>query len=121
MAGAIILAVLVIVAVSYRNPLMVLLAILIFAVALNGFFLPTVYTLDRNGITTDKKVLRYTRRWNEFRSFFRTSGGVVVSPFRDRTFLDNFRGIHLLLPEDPTQVLDYLAARLPEKKAGRAE
>jgi hypothetical protein len=39
-----------------------------------------------------------------------------VSPFAAWTYLDNFRGIHLLLPRDPKPVLDYLAQRLPEKK-----
>ena len=116
LASILILAILVFVAVAYKDVLMVLLAILIFALALNSYFLPTRYTLDVNSVTIDKQFFRYARRWSEFRSFVRTSGGVVISPFSNWTYLDNFRGIHLLLPRDPTAVLKYLADRLPEKK-----
>jgi hypothetical protein len=113
---AFILLILAIVAVSYRDPLWVLLALVVLFLALNGYFLPTTYTFDRRGITTDKLLFRYTRRWNEFRSFFRTTGGIVVSPFTTWSYLDNFRGVHLLLPEDSEPILAYLAQRLPEKK-----
>jgi hypothetical protein len=114
-AVAFILLVVTIVAVTYQHPLMVLVTVAVFALALNSYFLPTTYTLDQNGITTDKLLFRYTRRWNEFRTFIRTTGGVVISPFRHFTYLDNFRGLHLLLPKDPQPVLKYLAGRLPEK------
>jgi hypothetical protein len=116
LAGAFILLILVIVAVSYKNAVMVLFAFLVFALTLNGYFLPVNYTFDENGITTDKIGFRYTRRWSEFRSFFRTTGGIVVSPFLAWSFLDNFRGIHLLLPRDTQPIVDYLRQRLPEKK-----
>ncbi len=115
-AVGIVVLVLVIVGISYRNPFMLVMTILVFAVALNGYFLPTTYTFDAGGVTTDKGFFRFTRRWGEFRSFVRTTSGVVISPFRDWTYLDNFRGIHLLLPRDPTQILEYLANRLPEKR-----
>jgi len=116
MVSILILAILVFVAAAYREPLMVLLAILVFALALNSYFLPTRYTLNAESITVDKMLYSYSRRWNEFRSFVRTSGGVVISPFSNWTYLDNFRGIHLLLPVDPAPVLTYIALHLPEKR-----
>jgi hypothetical protein len=111
-----ILAILVFVALVYREPLMVFLAILVFALALNSYYLPTRYTLDADGVTIDKYIYHYSRRWSDFRSFVRTTGGLVLSPFSNWTYLDNFRGIHLLLPKDPAPVLKYLAGRLPQKK-----
>jgi hypothetical protein len=113
-----VIAVLVI-ALAYYGLAMCLVALLVLFLALNSYYLPTTYTLNEKGITTDKLLFHYTRGWNEFRSHVRTSGGVVVSPFRNWTYLDNFRGIHLLLPRDPKPVLDYLAQRLPEKKKTR--
>jgi hypothetical protein len=115
LAVGFILAVVIFVAVAY-HPMMALLAILVFALALNSYFLPTTYTFDQNGITTDKTFFRYTRRWSEFRGYIRTTGGVVISPFRHWTYLDNFRGLHLLLPQDPEPVLKYLADRLSVKQ-----
>jgi len=106
----------VVIAGVYYGPLMGFVAVLVLFLALNTYYLPTTYTFDQRGITTDKLLFHYTRGWNEFRSFVRTSGGVVVSPFKSWTYLDNFRGIHLLLPRDPKPVLDYLSGRLPEKQ-----
>jgi hypothetical protein len=105
----------VVVALVYYGLIMAVAAVLILFLALNSYYLPTTYVLDQQGITVNKAMFRYTRRWNEFRSFVRTSGGVVVSTFSNWTYLDNFRGIHLLLPLDPKPVLDYLKQRLPEK------
>lgn len=110
------IVVIVVLALVYYGSIMALTAVLILFLALNSYYLPTTCTLDAQGITTDKTLYRYTRRWNEFRSFVRTVNGVVVSPFSNWTYLDNFRGIHLLLPRDPKPVLDYLAQKLPEKK-----
>lgn len=109
----------IVIALAYYGPVMGLVALLVLFLALNSYYLPTTYTLDEKGITTDKLLFHYTRGWKEFRSYVRTSGGVVASPFRNWTYLDNFRGIHLLLPRDPKPVLDYLAQRLPEKKKTR--
>jgi hypothetical protein len=106
----------IVIAARYYGPVMGFVALLVLFLALNSYYLPTAYTLNEAGITTDKLLFHYTRGWNEFRSYVRTSGGVVVSPFRNWTYLDNFRGIHLLLPRDAKPVLDYLAQRLPEKK-----
>jgi len=111
----------IVIALWYYGPIMGLVSLLVLFLALNSYYLPTTYTLDQKGITTDKLLFHYTRGWNEFRSYVRTSGGVVVSPFRNWTYLDNFRGIHILLPRDPKPVFDYLAQRLPEKKkAGKS-
>jgi len=115
LAGVFIAVILVIVALGYRNVIMVLFAVLVFALTLNSYFLPITYTFDDKGVTTDKLLFRHTRPWTEFRSFFRTTGGIVVSPFKTWSYLDNFRGIHLLLPKDPQPILDNLAARLPQK------
>ncbi len=95
----------------YFGPLLALAALLVLAVALHTYFLPISYTLDSSGITVDKRAFKHTYPWEQFRRFFRTTGGVVISPFSRRTFLDTFRGVHLLLPEDPGPVLDYLERR----------
>lgn len=83
-------------------------AIVVLAAALHAYFLPITFTFDKDGVTVDKRVFSYKYPWDRFRRYFRTTGGVVLSPFSRRTFLDNFRGVHLLLPEDPAEVLAYL-------------
>jgi len=97
----------------YAGPLLALAALLVFAASLHTYFLPVTYTLSDKGVTVDKRVFTHTYEWKTFRRWFRTTGGVVLSPFSRRTFLDNFRGVHLLLPRDPAPVI----ARLEEQFA----
>ena len=91
--------------------LLTVVALAVFATALNTWYLPVRYTLDHRGVTVDKRVFSHTYPWALFRRWFRTSNGVVLSPFSRRTFLDTFRGVHLLLPADPEPVLTWLSRR----------
>lgn len=93
------------------GPALALVALIALFVALHTYFLPITYTLNDRGIEVDKRIFSYTYEWSRFRRWFRTSGGVVLSPFAERTFLDNFRGVHLLLPADPSTVIACLEAR----------
>ena len=91
--------------------LLFLVALVVLSLALHTYFLPVTYVFNQVGVTVDKRVFKYTYPWDRFRRYFRTSGGVVLSPFTRRTFLDNFRGVHLLLPADSEPVIDYLEKR----------
>jgi|UniRef100_A0A7V3PS94 hypothetical protein len=96
------------------GPILTIVALLVLSVATHTYFLPVTYKLDAQGITIDKKIFRYNYEWSRFRRFFLTSGGVVLSPFAKKNLLDNFRGVHLLLPTDSTPVIAYLRQRFPE-------
>ncbi|MFO7674787.1 MAG: hypothetical protein R6X12_00505 [bacterium] len=89
--------------------LLTVVTLAVLAVALNTWYLPVTYTLDRRGATVDKRLFSHTWPWSQFRRWFRTANGVVLSPFSRPTFLDTFRGAHLLLPAEPQAVLDRLA------------
>ncbi|MBN2537955.1 hypothetical protein JXB37_06760 [candidate division WOR-3 bacterium] len=104
---------------SFRffGPLLGLVALAVLAAALHSYFLPISYRFDTEGIHVDKRAFRYSYEWGQFRRWFRTTGGVVVSPFSRRTFLDNFRGVHLLLPREPGPVLEYLERKMPGRDA----
>jgi hypothetical protein len=102
----------------YFGPLLGLVALAALAAALHSYFLPIRYRFDADGIQVDKRAFKYSYEWDQFRRWFRTTGGVVLSPFSRRTFLDNFRGVHLLLPRDPEPVLDWLERRLPARRPG---
>lgn len=98
------------------GPALLLVAMVVLSAATHTYFLPITYRMDGRGVTVDKKIFSYTYEWSRFRRFFRTSGGVVLSPFSRRNFLDNFRGVHLLLPADPAPVLEYLKSRFPDSE-----
>jgi len=86
------------------GPLLAVLALAVFFAALNSYFLSVTYKFTANGIEIDKQVYKARYEWKQFRRWFRTTGGIVISPFSRRTFLDNFRGVHLLLPAGSIRV-----------------
>jgi hypothetical protein len=82
------------------GPILGLLAVVVLFLALNTYFLPVTYTFTDKGIEVDKRLFTARYEWKQFRRWFRTSGGIVISPFSHKNYLDNFRGVHLLLPAD---------------------
>jgi hypothetical protein len=78
--------------------------VVVLFLALNTYFLPVTYTLTDKGIEVDKRLFTARYEWKQFRRWIRTSGGIVISPFSRKNYLDNFRGVHLLLPADAGKV-----------------
>jgi len=93
------------------GPMLGILALVVLFLALNTYFLPITYTLTDKGIEVDKRLFTARYEWKQFRRWFRTSGGIVISPFSRKNYLDNFRGVHLMLPADPQPVVVYLEQR----------
>lgn len=88
------------------GPMLGILAMAVLFLALNAYFLPVTYRFDDKGIEVDKRIFTARYEWKQFRRWFRTSGGIVISPFSHRSFLDNFRGVHLMLPVEGRTTLD---------------
>lgn len=91
--------------------LMAVVAVVVLFVATHPYFLPIEYTLSSRGIEVDKFFFSYTYEWSRFRRWFRTTGGIVISPFSGPSFLDHFRGVHLLVPADDEAIVAYLRQR----------
>lgn len=85
---------------------------LVLFLSLHTYFIPQRYRLDREKVEVDHIIYRMERPWQEFRSFYPTRNGVVLSPFRRRNFLDHFRGLHLLLPHDREQILKFIERQI---------
>ncbi len=94
------------------GPLWLFFTLIVFFITLNPYFLPHTYTLDKEGILIDKRIYKTRRRWKEFRRFYLTKNGLVLSTFHKRNFLDNFRGLHILLPPDSEKVIEFIRDRL---------
>jgi hypothetical protein len=93
------------------GPMLGMLAVVVLFLALNTYFLPITYMLTDKGIEIDKRLFTARYEWKQFRRWFRTTGGIVISPFSRKNYLDNFRGVHLLLPADPQPIVAYLEKR----------
>ena len=98
--------------VFYDLPWTVLSLIVLFA-SLNAYFIPTTYTITDSEIIVDKKLFKNKLEWSRFRKYYITTTGIVLSPFTKRNFLDNFRGVHLLLPkENSEEIINFIKNKL---------
>jgi len=89
------------------------LAFIILFFSLNAYFLPAKYTLTDTEVIVDKKLFSNKLEWTRFRKYYITTTGIVLSPFTKRNLLDNFRGIHLLLPkENSEEIINFIKNKL---------
>ncbi|MEO0122259.1 MAG: hypothetical protein ABIK41_05930 [candidate division WOR-3 bacterium] len=92
-----------------------LFAFVLFFITLNNYFLKISYFLDEEGIRVKKFFIENFRRWDEFKKFLYTKNGLVLSPFLHKTYLDNFRGLHIFLPKNSLlrkEVIDFITERI---------
>ncbi|MEO0071938.1 MAG: hypothetical protein ABIK10_00655 [candidate division WOR-3 bacterium] len=86
-------------------------------ITLNAYFLPTQYTLTDNEVIIDKRIVTNRLPWTHFKKYYFTRNGIVLSPFSRRNFLDNFRGVHLILPkEGQAEILEFIKQKLDNQK-----
>jgi len=98
--------------VLYGLPWTILSLMVLFA-SLNAYFIPTTYTITDSEIIVDKKLFKNKLEWSRFRKYYITTTGIVLSPFTKRNFLDNFRGVHLLLPkENSEEIINFIKNKL---------
>lgn len=81
-------------------------------VSLHSYFFPTSYAVDDKEVIIKNIFVTQKRKLNEFRKVYVGKNGMLLSPFRRKTFLNQFRGVFLLLPEQRTEVLEFLSARI---------
>ena len=95
------------------------LALVVLGVATGAFFFPTRYRLTREGVEIERPWRRQSRPWRDFRGIRAGGDLVVLSPFERPSWLDGFRGVTLLLPEERGEVLEYVEAMVgKEARAG---
>ena len=92
-------------------------AVLVLVASLNRFFFRSRFTIDDDGITA-RFPLR-TRRlvWTDVQRFLIDAHGAYLSTRRRRTWLDAYRGLHLLFGRDRDAVTEHVRVHLPNAKA----
>ena len=88
---------------------------LVLLIALYPFYVKTEYRASSDGILIKRPFYKKRRKWSEFRKLREYENGVLLSPYKKDTFLENFRGEFLLVnPEDKRDVLKVLSELLDE-------
>jgi hypothetical protein len=93
------------------------LAVIIMAASMSSFFLPTMYELDQKKVKIRFFFTNREREWSAFRSFYVDKNGVLLSPFAERSRLENFRGVYVRFGHNKDQVVDFVRSKI-EKKEG---
>jgi hypothetical protein len=89
-------------------------ALALFLVFLNRFFFPSRFVIDEEGITARYPLRRLRLRWTDLRRFVHDRYGAFLSTRARRSWLDGYRGMHILFGDQRQAVLDRIRAHLPE-------
>jgi hypothetical protein len=108
----IILGVLVVVKISFAHEGYVVLAGVLLVLALGKYFFPTRYELSDTGVRTTFLGHGYSRPWRVYSSVYNCRGGVHLSPFREPSRLDTFRGSFLLCRRNKKEVLAFVREKI---------
>lgn len=84
-------------------------AIILLAGSVSPYFAVTRYKFDANGVTVYKTFYKVQKRWSQFRSYYPDRNGVLLSPFREPSRLENFRGLYVRFSGNKDEVLDYIS------------
>lgn len=91
-----------------------LFAAAILLLTLNRFFLPSRFTIDAEGITARYPLRRQRLRWAELRRYASDDHGGYLSTRARRSWLDAYRGLHVLFGEHREVVSARIRAHLSE-------
>ena len=100
--------------ISFGSPGWAIFGIVALVVALNRFFFPSRFKLDTEGITARFPLRTQRLGWADVRRFVVDEHGAYLSTRQARSRLDGYRGLHLLLGRNRSNVLDHIRAHLSE-------
>lgn len=77
-------------------------------VSLYSYYLPTTYEITNDDVIIKTIFTIKRRRLTEFKKAYFGKNGVLLSPFKHKTFLNNFRGVFLLLPKQSDEIVNFI-------------
>lgn len=86
----------------------------ILVVALNRFFFPSRFAIDADGITASYPLRSQRMTWVGLRRFVFDRHGGYLSTRARRSWLDAYRGMHVLFGSSRDAVIERIRAHLPE-------
>jgi hypothetical protein len=99
---------------AFMSALAAFLAIVLLIVSLRRFFFPSSFRIDPEGITARSLVGSARLRWEQIRRFAYNRHGAFLSTRARASWLDAYRGMHIVFGDDRAMILDRIRARLPE-------
>ena len=85
-----------------------LVALALLGFSMRQFFLPTIYTLNAEGVEVRFSGTTKKKQWGYFSSYYEDGNGILLSPFKDRSRLEAFRGIYLIANNNKPQIKEFV-------------
>lgn len=89
-----------------------IIALILLGGGILSYWLPTYYSLDKEGIKIKGIVLEKMKKWEEFRSYYEDKNGVFLSPFAKPTRLENYRGVYVRFNNNSEEVIDFISTKI---------
>lgn len=94
---------------------------IILLVTLHSYYFPTHYEITDTEIIVTKFFGTQRRTLNEFRMVYEGKNGVLLSPFSHKTFLNQFRGVFVLVPRERIEIVEYVKQHIANRQDGARE
>jgi hypothetical protein len=99
--------------VSFQSIEWAVLALVVLVVALNRFYFRSRFHIDPEGITARFPLRSQRCRWADVRRFMVDARGGYLSTRSKRSWLDAYRGLHVLFGTQRKTVIEQIRAHLP--------
>lgn len=76
------------------------------------FYFPTYFTLTNSEAVIKSSTQTIRKQWSEFRSYYPDKNGVLLSPFVEKSRLENFRGIYLIFDNNTDDVMKIVKQKI---------
>jgi hypothetical protein len=97
-----------VIAFSFESIMLGVIALLVLIAALNRFYFPSTFQLDKEGITARYPLRRKRERWDRLRRFVHDEYGGYLSSRAQPSRLDAYRGIHLLFGQQREAAIKHI-------------
>lgn len=104
----IILLICLLVFITTENIGFTLIAFVLLALSMRQYFLPTVYVLNAEGVEVRFSGATKKKPWSYFQSYYEDQNGILLSPFKEKSRLEAFRGVYLIASNNKPQILEFI-------------
>lgn len=96
------------------GPVWSILTVLILVLALNRFYFPSRFVIDRDGVAARYLLSRKRYEWSTVRRFLWDKRGAYLSTRGRRSWLDAYSGLTVLFGSHRTEVLNLIRRHMDE-------
>ncbi|MFA5795297.1 MAG: hypothetical protein WC980_09590 [Candidatus Brocadiia bacterium] len=116
---AFLLLLLLLVYILFESLLMTIVSGLLMFGSLYKFFISTSYTLTETELIVKTLSGRMVKTWSEFKSYYPDQNGILLSPYPDKSRLENFRGVYLMTSQNRAEVIAFLDKKIATEKSAK--